>query len=81
MNQPIHPNQSTRPPCPVWHTGRDRRRPLPLPGLHRRRPPPRLRPVSPVRTDGFTVYVANLRSYAKTAQIETNSERRTVLRR
>jgi general stress protein 26 len=34
---------------------------------------PRLRPVSPVRTDGFTVYVANLRSYAKTAQIEINS--------
>ncbi|HAB12522.1 MAG TPA: pyridoxamine 5-phosphate oxidase [Planctomycetaceae bacterium] len=34
---------------------------------------PRLRPVSPVRTDGFTVYVANLRSYAKTAQIEANS--------
>jgi hypothetical protein len=23
---------------------------------------PRLRPVSPVKTDGFTVYVANLRS-------------------
>ncbi|MFP6768463.1 MAG: pyridoxamine 5'-phosphate oxidase family protein [Planctomycetaceae bacterium] len=33
---------------------------------------PRLRPVSPVRTDGFTVYVANLRSYSKTAQIEAN---------
>jgi len=33
---------------------------------------PRLRPVSPVRTDGFVVYVANLRSYAKTAQIEAN---------
>jgi len=33
---------------------------------------PRLRPVSPVRTDGFTVYVANLRSYAKTAQIAAN---------
>ena len=33
---------------------------------------PRLRPVSPVRTDGFVVYVANLRFYAKTAQIETN---------
>ncbi|MDX1548862.1 MAG: pyridoxamine 5'-phosphate oxidase family protein [Rhodothermales bacterium] len=30
---------------------------------------PRLRPVSPVRTDGFTVYVANLRSYGKTAEI------------
>ena len=33
---------------------------------------PRLRPVSPVQTDGFTVYVANLRFYAKTAQIEAN---------
>src|SRR5688572_7689897 len=26
---------------------------------------PRVRPVSPVRTDGFTIYVANLRSYHK----------------
>ena len=33
---------------------------------------PRLRPVSPVRTDGFTVYVANLRNYHKTAEIEIN---------
>lgn len=33
---------------------------------------PRLRPVSPVRTDGFTVFIANLRSYGKTAQIESN---------
>jgi general stress protein 26 len=33
---------------------------------------PRLRPVSPVRTDGFTVYVANLRSYRKTKEIEAN---------
>jgi uncharacterized pyridoxamine 5'-phosphate oxidase family protein len=33
---------------------------------------PRLRPVSPVRTDGFTVYVANLRRYDKTAQIAAN---------
>jgi general stress protein 26 len=33
---------------------------------------PRLRPVSPVRTDGFTVYVANLRRYHKTQEIETN---------
>lgn len=33
---------------------------------------PRLRPVSPVRTDGFTVYVANLRSYHKTIEIEKN---------
>ena len=33
---------------------------------------PRLRPVSPVRTDGFTVYVANLRGYHKTAEIAAN---------
>jgi len=33
---------------------------------------PRLRPVSPVRTDGFTVYVANLKSYHKTVEIEAN---------
>lgn len=33
---------------------------------------PRVRPVSPVRTDGFTVYVANLRSYHKTGEIEAN---------
>src|SRR5213593_3425390 len=33
---------------------------------------PRVRPVSPVRTDVFTVYVANLRSYHKTAEIEAN---------
>jgi general stress protein 26 len=32
----------------------------------------RLRPVSPVRTDGFTVYVANLRGYHKTGEIEAN---------
>lgn len=33
---------------------------------------PRIRPVSPVRTDGFTIYVANLRRYHKTAEIEAN---------
>jgi general stress protein 26 len=33
---------------------------------------PRVRPVSPVRTDGFTVYVANLRSYHKTVEIAVN---------
>ncbi len=33
---------------------------------------PRVRPVSPVRTDGFLVYVANLRSYHKTAEIAAN---------
>jgi general stress protein 26 len=33
---------------------------------------PRVRPVSPVRTDGFVVYIANLRSYSKTREIEVN---------
>lgn len=33
---------------------------------------PRLRPVSPVKTVGFTVYVANLRRYHKTAEIAAN---------
>src|SRR5947209_2990876 len=33
---------------------------------------PRLRPVSPVKTDGFTVYVANLRGYHKTGEIAAN---------
>ena len=33
---------------------------------------PRLRPVSPVKTDGFTIYVATLRAYHKTAEIAAN---------
>lgn len=33
---------------------------------------PRVRPVSPVRVDGFTVYVANLRRYGKTKELEAN---------
>ena len=33
---------------------------------------PRVRPVSPVRTEGFTVYVANLRMYHKTAELAAN---------
>lgn len=33
---------------------------------------PRVRPVSPVRTEGFTVFIANLRSYSKTAEIAAN---------
>src|SRR5436190_24183972 len=33
---------------------------------------PRVRPVAPVRTDGFVVYVANLRLYHKTAEIAAN---------
>lgn len=33
---------------------------------------PRLRPVSPLRIDGFTVVVASLRRYGKTAEIAAN---------
>ena len=33
---------------------------------------PRLRPVSPLRIDGFTIYVGNLRRYGKTAEIAAN---------
>ena len=33
---------------------------------------PRVRPVSPVRTEGFVVYVANLRGYHKTVEIAAN---------
>ncbi len=33
---------------------------------------PHLRPVSPVRTEGFVVYIANLRAYGKTNQIAGN---------
>lgn len=34
---------------------------------------PRVRPVSPVRVDDdFTIYIANLRSYRKTSEIESN---------
>lgn len=33
---------------------------------------PRLRPVSPVRTERFTVWVANLRPYGKTREIAAN---------
>ena len=32
----------------------------------------RVRPVSPVRTDRFTIYVANLRQYHKTEEIAAN---------
>jgi len=34
---------------------------------------PSVRPVSPVRTEGFTVYVASLRSSGKTEEIQQNS--------
>ena len=34
---------------------------------------PRVRPVSPVKTAGFTVWVASLRRYGKTAELERNS--------
>lgn len=33
---------------------------------------PRLRPVSPVRTEAFTVWVASMRSSGKTAELERN---------
>lgn len=33
---------------------------------------PRVRPVSPVRVDGFTIYIANLRRYGKTREIAAN---------
>jgi general stress protein 26 len=33
---------------------------------------PRVRPVSPVRTDHFTVYIANLRAYHKTIELAAN---------
>jgi general stress protein 26 len=33
---------------------------------------PRLRPVSPLRNDRFTIYIANLRSYHKTGEIAAN---------
>ena len=33
---------------------------------------PRVRPVSPVRTEEFTVFVANLRRYGKTAELAAN---------
>jgi general stress protein 26 len=35
---------------------------------------PRVRPVSPVRTDGFTIYVASLRSSHKTGELENNEK-------
>jgi general stress protein 26 len=33
---------------------------------------PSVRPVSPVKTEGFTVWVASLRRYGKTAELEAN---------
>jgi nitroimidazol reductase NimA-like FMN-containing flavoprotein (pyridoxamine 5'-phosphate oxidase superfamily) len=35
---------------------------------------PRVRPVSPVKTDGFVVYVASMRSSNKTAEIERGTK-------
>ncbi len=35
---------------------------------------PRARPVSPVKVDGFTIYVANLRRYGKTRELAANSK-------
>ena len=31
---------------------------------------PRVRPISPLRTDGFTIYFASLRNYHKTGELE-----------
>jgi uncharacterized pyridoxamine 5'-phosphate oxidase family protein len=33
---------------------------------------PRVRPVSPVRTEGFTIYIASMRSSSKTAELEAD---------
>jgi general stress protein 26 len=33
---------------------------------------PRVRPISPLRVDGFTVYFANLQRYGKTAELAAN---------
>ena len=33
---------------------------------------PRVRPVSPVRSDGFTIYVASMRSSGKTGELDRN---------
>ncbi len=33
---------------------------------------PRVRPVSPVRVDGFTIFVANLKRYGKTRELAAN---------
>ena len=33
---------------------------------------PRVRPVSPVLVEGFTIYIANLRRYGKTRELEAN---------
>lgn len=35
---------------------------------------PRVRPVSPVKTDGFVVYVASLRSSHKTGELQQNAK-------
>lgn len=35
---------------------------------------PRLRPVSPVKTEGFTVYVASMRSSGKTGELKRNDK-------
>jgi len=42
---------------------------------------PRVRPISPVLTEGFTVYVANLRAYRKTLEIAANPKVEPLLPR
>lgn len=34
---------------------------------------PRLRPISPLKTEGFTIYFASLRNYHKTGELEANA--------
>src|SRR5262249_21792585 len=64
--EPIDPSQLNRPPLAVIQADR-------FPYLATiDGDQPRLRPVSPVKTDAFTVYVANLRGYHKTAEIAAN---------
>jgi general stress protein 26 len=39
---------------------------------------PRVRPISPVKLEGFTIYIANFRRYSKTAEIAANPRVETV---
>lgn len=66
--QPIHPDQL---PQLAADTMKAARFPMLATIDHDQ---PRVRPVSPVRTDKFTVYIANLRSYHKTVEIEANAK-------
>lgn len=50
-----------------------KRTPFPMLATVDREGLPRVRPISPLRNDGFTVWTASLRSSNKTAEIETNA--------